>query len=103
MTAGELSISEQVDVALDAVVRRREQLMALPSGQWRCIQLAELAEIEACWWQVLVEHARLRVYWRAALAAHEAARRSAQTWRRRADVHPLPGCPVVPTTRRAAA
>jgi hypothetical protein len=104
MSGAETPVNEQVAAALDAVVRKRERLMVLPDSQWRCAQLAELAEIEACWWQVLFEHARIRVYWRAALAAHEAARQSARMWRRRADAHPGRGVPRLPAlTRRVAA
>lgn len=84
MSAHEIPVNEQVDVALDDIQRERERVTVRPDSCWRSTRLAELAEMEACWWAVLFEHARIRVHWRAALVAHEAARRSAKAWRRRA-------------------
>ena len=78
------SHTEQVNASLDTIHRAREQVMTrLPSAQ-RSLQLAGLAEVEACWWESLSEYCRVRVYWRAALAAREHAQLSARTWPRRA-------------------
>ncbi|MQA14685.1 MAG: hypothetical protein GEV09_11075 [Pseudonocardiaceae bacterium] len=95
-------MNEQVDAALDELHVERARLMRLPSTHHRSSQLAELAELEAAWWAVLFEHARIRVHWRAALAAQEAARRTATTWRRRAQAQ-LDRAPAVPAEALGAA
>ena len=84
MTTMQLSVLEQVDMALDEIQRVRERVMAQPSSVERSIRLAQLDDDEARWWAVLFERSRTRVYWRAALAAHERARQSAWMWRQRA-------------------
>ncbi len=75
---------EQVDASLDEIQRARELVMARPPSMERSLQLAGLADAEACWWELLSEFCRVRVYWRAALAAREHAQLTAWTWRRRA-------------------
>lgn len=85
MSTTRTSISEQVDQALDEIAGERARVIGWAPGAARSARLAELAESEADWWGVLFEHARVRVQWRAALTAREAARRAARVWRRRAD------------------
>ena len=79
-----LPVTGQVDAALDQVQKDRERVLAAAPGSERSTRIAELYEIEARCWSVLFEHSRTRVYWRAALSAHEHARQSARSWRRRA-------------------
>lgn len=76
--------TEQVDASLDEIQRARELVMARPPGVERSLRLASLADAEACWWESLSEFCRVRVYWRAALAAREHAQLTARTWRHRA-------------------
>jgi len=82
------SHTEQVNASLDTIHRAREQVTAPPPTAQRSLQLslqlADLAEAEAGWWESLTEYCRVRVYWRAALAAREHTQLSAQTWRHRA-------------------
>ncbi len=75
---------EQIEAALDSIQRAREQVMAQPPSAEHSQQLAVLADAEASWWEVLSEHSRVRVHWRAALAARERAQHIARNWRRRA-------------------
>ena len=74
--------TEQVDASLDKIQRARELVMARPPNVERSLQLARLADTEACWWESLSEFCRVRVYWRAALAAREHAQLTGRTWRR---------------------
>lgn len=93
---------ELVNAALDEIQRARAQVMARPVSLECCVQLAELADIEAAWWEVVSEGSRIRVSWRAALSAREHAQRAARYWRGRAATqrvsesvaHPLPGTEV---------
>ena len=82
------SHTEQVNASLDTIHRAREQVMAPPPTAQRSLQLSlqleDLAEAEAGWWELLSEYCHVRVYWRAALAAREHTKLSAQTWRHRA-------------------
>jgi hypothetical protein len=78
------SYTQQVDAALDRIQRAREQVTARPPSAENSQRLAELADAEASWWETLSEHSRVRVHWRAALAARERAQRVARGWRRRA-------------------
>lgn len=73
-----------VDAGLDRVQRAREVIVAEPPSVERDLRLADLAEVEAAWWECLSEQARVRVYWRAAFAAREHALAAAGQWRRRA-------------------
>jgi len=77
----------QVDVALDEIQRLREKVMVRQRSADYFIQLAELADSEAGWWLLLFEHSGTRVYWRAALSAHEYARHSARKWRQNAAAY----------------
>jgi hypothetical protein len=79
-----LSVTTQVDAALDVIARDREYVMTERSSALRSRKLAALYEHEARWWSVLVEQSRTRVHWRAALSAREHARQTALCWRRRA-------------------
>ena len=74
----------QIDAGLDKIQHARELVMARPTSAKRSLQLAGLADAEACWWEALSEQCRIRAHWRAALAAREHARLTARTWRRRA-------------------
>lgn len=85
-----LPVTGQVDAALDQVQKDRERVLAAAPGSERSARIAELYEIEARCWSVLFEHSRTRVYWRAALSAHEHARESARSWRRRAAMQHVP-------------
>lgn len=85
MTTTQISLLARVDDALDEIQRMRERIMVQKSSADRFARLAELADGEARWWLLLFERSRSRVYWRAALAAHEHARQSARKWRRAAD------------------
>lgn len=71
---------DQVDAALDDILRRRAQLLAHPLTPQRAVELAELADLEAACWEAVVEQCRTRVYWRAALSAREHARSAARRW-----------------------
>ncbi len=81
---------EQLDAALDGVHRAREQVMTQPSSVERSLRLAALADVEASWWEVLSEHSRTRVHWRAALVAREHALQAARRWRQRVTVQRAP-------------
>lgn len=93
---------ELVNAALDEIQQARAQVMARPVSMECCGQLAELAEVEAAWWEVVSEGSRTRVSWRAALSAREHAQSTARYWRGRAAAqqvsepvaHPLPGTGV---------
>lgn len=85
MTTAQISVFEQVDAALDQILQSRAEVMAQPAGVQRCLRLAELAEVEAAWWEELSERSRTRPYWRAALVAREHARQTARHWRTQAD------------------
>lgn len=84
MTSTQLPAFAQVDAALDEVLHARVAAMAQPAGIERCLLLAELAEVEAAWWEELSERCRTRVHWRAALTAREHARHNARHWREQA-------------------
>jgi hypothetical protein len=76
-----LSVTKQIDEALDQVQKDRERVLAADPGAERSNRMADLYEIEARCWSVLFEHSRIRLHWRAALSAHEHARQSARRWR----------------------
>jgi hypothetical protein len=78
----------EVDTALDAIHRRRAELMAQPGSAQRSHQLAELADTEAACWETVIERSRTRVYWRAAQVAREHARYTAARWRHHAERTP---------------
>ncbi len=84
MTATAAPITVHIDVALDQLLRKRERLLAAAPCPERSIKIAALYRQEASLWSALFEHARLRVHWRAALAAEAHARQLARGWRRRA-------------------
>ena len=83
--------AEQVDGALDEILQARVVAVALPASAERSQQLAELADVEAAWWEELSERSRTRVYWRAALTAREHAQHTARHWRDRAAAQQVPG------------
>lgn len=83
---GRSSRIEQIDAALDEIRSARQQAMAESISVQRFLRLAELADVEARWWEALSEHTRTRVCWRAALVAREHAQRTARHWRHRAAV-----------------
>ncbi|MFN2497176.1 MAG: hypothetical protein ABR608_14950 [Pseudonocardiaceae bacterium] len=80
----QITASEQVDAALDEILRVRAAATAQPVSVERSLLLAELADVEAAWWEELSERCRTRVYWRAALTAREHARHTARHWREQA-------------------
>lgn len=81
----ERPMTAQLDCALDALVGKRERLMADHPSVVRAMKLARLYELEARLWATLFEHTtRSRVQWRAALAAEAYARQLARHWRNRA-------------------
>lgn len=86
MTDTSVPIAMRIDAELDRVQRHRERLMAESQGAKRSTRMAVLYDREARLWSALFEHARLRVYWRAALAAEAHAHQLARRWRRRAAV-----------------
>jgi hypothetical protein len=98
---GQLSRIEQIDDALDAIQRAREQVIAQPPSAERSWQLAEAAAAEASWWEALSENSRTRVHWRAALAAREHAQHTAHLWRQSAAALQLPEAIAQPNSRRA--
>jgi hypothetical protein len=75
----------EVDAALDAIQRRREEAIACSDGRTMYRRLAELADAEAGWWEQVSERARFRLHWRAALTAREHARYLAGRYRRLAE------------------
>ncbi len=75
-----------IDAALDQLQSDREYAMARFVGLERSVRMATLYELEARCWSTLFECTRMRVYWRAALAAEVGARRLARHWRRRAEM-----------------
>lgn len=85
MTTTQVSVFEHADTALDQILQSRAEAVAQPASLQRCLQLAELAETEAAWWEELSERSRTRVYWRAALVAREHALRTVRHWRDQAD------------------
>lgn len=87
MTSTQLPAFAQVDAALDDILQARVAAVAQPVSVERCLQLAELADVEAAWWEELSERCRTRVHWRAALTAREHARHTARHWREQATVH----------------
>ena len=91
ITATEQPVTEQIDTALDEIQQARAEAMALPASVERCLQLAELADVEAVWWEELSERTRTRVYWRAALAARAHAQHTASHWRSRATAQQVSG------------
>ena len=80
MSLTNVPITVQIDAALDRVQQHRERTMADAHGSERCMR------VEARLWAVLFEHSRIRVYWRAALAAESHSRWLARHWRRRAEM-----------------
>ena len=78
------SHTEQIDAALDKIQHTRELVMTRPTSANQSLQLAELADAEACWWEALSEQCGVRAHWRAALVAREHARLTARRWRHRA-------------------
>lgn len=84
MTTTQLPAFAQVDEALDEILRVRTAATAQPAGVERSLLLAELADVEAAWWEELSERCRTRVHWRAALTAREHARHNARHWREQA-------------------
>jgi hypothetical protein len=85
MTATSIPVRVRIDAALEQVQRQRERALAETAGARRCVLVAELYEREARLWAALFEHTRVRVYWRAALAAEAYARQRARWWWRAAD------------------
>lgn len=81
MTAIETTCTVDLDAALDAIVREREWAIASMTGLDQAVRLAELYQVEARLWSTLFEHVRVRMYWRAALAAEAHARIRASHWR----------------------
>ena len=81
MSSTQITAAGQVDAALDEILRVRATAMAQPPSVQRCLLLAELADVEAAWWEELSERSRTRVYWRAALTAREHAQHTARHWR----------------------
>ena len=90
---------DEIDAALDDIQQTRERLLAQPAGAERSLQLAELADAEALWWEALSERAGTRVHWRAALSAREYAQATARHHRRQA----APPQPAPLTTTAATA
>lgn len=86
MTATSTPARVRIDAALEQVQRHRERALAETSGPRRCVLIAELYEREARLWSALFAHTRIRVHWRAALAAEAYARQCARSWRRAAEV-----------------
>jgi len=80
-------ITTQLDAALDRLHRQRERLTHEPATVERSLRLARLYQLEARLWSVLFERARVRLYWRAALAAEAHARDCARYWRIRAEAN----------------
>ncbi|MGH3795631.1 MAG: hypothetical protein ACRDSP_12145 [Pseudonocardiaceae bacterium] len=96
-------IGQQIDAALDEIQHVRDQVLTQPPSARRSLQLAELADLEAAWWEALSEHTATRVHWRAALAAREHAQRTARHHRSQAAL-PQPGDPTAePVTAGVAA
>jgi hypothetical protein len=68
----------------------REQILTQPPSVERYLQLAQLSDADAAWWEDLVEHSDTRAQWRAALAAREHALCTARHWRHLAALLPEP-------------
>lgn len=81
MTAVEATTANDLDAALDAIVREREWTLACTKGLDQAVRLAELYLVEARLWSTVFERVRIRLYWRAALAAEGHARIHARHWR----------------------
>lgn len=73
---------EEIDAALDVIQQGREHALAPLSGDALLLRLATVADTEACWWESSSERTRVRVHWRAALAARDGARLTATQCRR---------------------
>lgn len=85
-------VARRIDAALDELQKDREHVLASFAGSERCARMAALYQLEAQCWSALFECTRVRVHWRAALAAEIGARRLARHWRHRAEMeaHRLP-------------
>lgn len=101
MTVTRISVFEQINAGLDRIQQARAEAMTQPAGTERCLYLAELADAEACWWEVLFEHSHARLQWRAALVARDHARHTARCWRDRAVVQPASASLARALPRRA--
>lgn len=91
MTTTQRCAFAHVDAALDQIQQARVAAMAQPGSVERAVQLAELAEAEAAWWEELSERSATRAHWRAALVAREHAQHAARHWRRHAAVPSVKG------------
>lgn len=85
MSATSTPARVRIDAALEQVQRHRERALAETAGPRRSVLIAELYEREARLWSALFAHTRIRVHWRAALAAEAYARQCARSWRRAAE------------------
>lgn len=95
--------TRQVDADLDEIQRTREQVLAQPPSAEKYLELAQLAAAEACLWEALSEHCRVRAYWRAALAAREHAQQAVRCWQRHAARHRNSALNAAPTEMGAVA
>jgi hypothetical protein len=84
MTATRAPRMAAIEVELDQVVRRREDLLRSGSCPSRDMLIADGFDTEAWLWSLVFEHTTSRLTWRAALAAQAHARMSARQWRLRA-------------------
>jgi hypothetical protein len=85
MSATSTPVRMRIDTALEQVQRYRERVLAEQAGPQRSALVAELYEREVRLWSALFAHTRVRVHWRAALAAEAYARQCARSWRRAAE------------------
>ncbi|MPZ67347.1 MAG: hypothetical protein GEU83_18205 [Pseudonocardiaceae bacterium] len=85
MSATSTPVRVRIDAALEQVQRHRERALTETAGPRRAALIAELYEREARLWSALFSHTRIRVHWRAALAAEAYARQRARSWRRAAE------------------
>jgi hypothetical protein len=102
MLNADLSIHEQLDVALEELLHRRERIAREAPGVVRSLRLAESYKTEARLWSVHFERVRHRLSWRAALAAEAHARSWARHWLREAAAQGAPIATVHGPSSRTA-
>jgi hypothetical protein len=87
-------VFEHLDQAVDRIAALRDQLLADECAPDRAARLAVVFESEARAWSQVFELSRLRLVWRAALAAEAGARANAALWAARAAEERAGGLPL---------
>jgi hypothetical protein len=91
MTATRSPHTAGIEVELDRVIRRREELLRAAPSSSRAELIADQFVLEAWLWSLTFERTPSRLMWRAALAAEAHARMCARWWRLRSAGSGVPG------------